>query len=366
MRAHNAQQVLKSVRRSGPVSRADLSRSTSLSAPTISALIDSMLRAGLVEEHGEGDSSGGRRPQLIRFNSRWGVVVGVVIATTTVQFAVADMDGHILRKETVALAADTRPKAVMRRIAASIKTLLKGISDRVLGVAVGAPGMTDVERGVVLEAANLDGWQEVPVREMLGQLLGVPVAVDNDVNLAALGEQRAGCARGVRNFVFISLGTGIGAGVVIENQLLRGQRWHAGEISHLNVDFREWDTDFAAAGYLESYVGATPRTRAKRAPRRSSGTLDDEAVLRLGAAVANIATILDPELIVFGGRVALAAPPEILERVWEVAARIAPNCPDFQLTQLGEEASLHGSAHLALTFANETLRELLEQPSAVA
>jgi predicted NBD/HSP70 family sugar kinase len=146
--------------------------------------------------------------------------------------------------------------------------------------------------------------------------------VDNDVNLAAIGEHWRGGGRGIHNFVFISLGTGIGAGILIDDKIHRGHRWHAGEISHLNVDFEEWQTDFGAAGYLESYLGATPRTGARRALRRNSGELDETAILRLGAAVANIATIIDPELIILGGRVA-ATQPELIPpfTVWPPESR---------------------------------------------
>jgi len=231
-----------------------------------------------------------------------------------------------------------------------------------LAWVVGAPGMTDMERGVVLEAANLDGWVDVPARDMLRKAYGgVSVVVDNDVNLAAVGEHWRGGARRASNFVFISVGTGIGAGIIIEGKIHRGHRWHAGEISHLNVDFREWESDFGAAGYLESYLGAPPQTTA----RRGRGELDDEAVLRLGAAVANVATVLDPELIIFGGRSARAQ-PDLLPRVYRVAAAIAPNCPEFRQTELGEDAAIHGCVRVALNIANESLHERLLKSSSVA
>jgi glucokinase len=335
----------------------------------VSALISDLLRAGLVEELGEGTSNGGRKPQMISFNARCGVVLGANIDTTTVQLAVADMDGEVIDKCTVELSADTRPRPLLRQLTNASKKLLKPITCErtpLLAAAIGAPGMTDIARGVVLEAANLDKWTNVPASEMAEKDLGVPVIVENDVNLAAIGEHWRGSGQGIHNLVFISLGTGIGAGILIADKLHRGHCWHAGEISHLNVDFREWDADFAAAGYLESYLGALPKTKASRAPRRSGGTLNDEALLRLGAAVASIATILDPESIVFGGRIALSS-PELLERIHEVAARIAPNCPPVSLTQLGEDASLLGSVRVALDRANETLHDLIfDRPIAAA
>ncbi len=368
MRIHNLQRVLKAVRKSGLISRADITRNTQLSSPTVSALVNGLVKAGLVEEQGEGTSNGGRRPQLVSFNALCGVVLGANIGSTSVQLRLADMNGEVIEKRNVSLPIDTRPRFVLRRIATTVRSMLKNLADSrtpFLAVVVGAPGMTDLSRGVVLEAVNLDQWVNVPVREMLSVALGVPVIVENDVNLAAVGEHWRGSAQRVRNSVFISIGTGIGAGIIIDDKLYRGHRWHAGEISHLNVDFREWNADFGAAGYLESYLGAPTRKKTNRAPRRSSGAMSDEAILRLGAAVANIATIIDPELIVCGGRIAISM-PELLPRVHEVAARIAPNCPAIHCTELGEEAPLAGSIHTALELADESLHKLLAASSVAA
>ncbi|MGH9943510.1 MAG: ROK family transcriptional regulator [Pyrinomonadaceae bacterium] len=360
MRAHNSRHVLRIVKKLGPLSRADITRNTRLSGPTVSALVNSLLRAGLVEEHGEGASTGGRKPQLVSFNARCGVVVGGNIGTTAAHLTLCDMKGAWIESRQVPL-ADTRPKPLLKCVAGAIRALVKDAGCEhipLLAAVIGAPGMTDITRGVVLEAANLEAWEDVPARDILSKHLNVPVVVDNDVNLAAVGEHWRGGARGLHNFVFISMGTGIGAGIIIDDQIHRGHRWHAGEISHLNVDFREWETDFGAAGYLESYLGATPQTRARRAPRRHSGGLDEQGIARLGAAVANVATVIDPELIIFGGRVALSQ-PELLPRVHEVAAAIAPNCPEIRATQLGEDATLHGSVRIALNLANESLYDLL-------
>lgn len=367
MRAHNSAHILRIVKKLGAVSRADINRSTRLSPPTVSALVTNLLRVGLLEEHGEGVSTGGRKPQLVSFNARCGVVLGGNIGTTAAHLTLNDMNGERISREKVPL-ADTRPNSLLKCLTGAIRRMVKEAGcDQIplLAVVIGAPGMTDMQRGVVLEAANLEGWENVPAREILRKALRVPVVVDNDVNLAAIGEHWRGGGRGIHNFVFISIGTGIGAGILIEDKIHRGHRWHAGEISHLNVDFQEWETDFGAAGYLESYLGATPRTGAKRALRRHSGKLDEAAILRLGAAVANIATIVDPELIILGGRVALSQ-PDLLASVHKVAATIAPNCPEIRVTELGEDAALIGSVRVALDLAQESLHELLRHSASAA
>jgi glucokinase len=356
MRRHNSRQVLGVVRRLGPISRADITRHTPYSAPTVSTLVNGLITAGLVREEGAGKSSGGRKPQLVSFNARCGVVVGCNIDSDAFRMVLADMNGEWLRERAFPLASDTRPRPLLRRVADSARRMLdeaKESASPLLSFAVGVPGMTDVGRGRVIEAANLEGWRDVPAREILEERIGAPVHVENDVNLAAIGEQWRGLGRGVENFVFVSVGTGIGAGIIIRGRLHRGHRWHAGEISHLNVDFRDWATDYAAAGYLEEHL-------LNRARRRRGGALrfDEESVERLGAAVANIATLLDPEVIVFGGPL-VAADTGLLGRVFRVASKIAPNCPELLATELGEDAPLLGSVRVALQRADEDLHDLM-------
>lgn len=361
MRRHNSEQVLRIVRDLGPLSRTEIARHSKLSAPTVAAVVGDLLRAGMVEESGEGRSTGGRRPQMVSFNARFGAVLGANIGATSARLVLADMNGQWIARRAIEL-DDTRPEPLLARVAEAIVELRDAELGAVplLAVVVGAPGMTDMARGVVLEAANLDDWVDVPARDTLERALGVPVTVDNDVNLAAIGEHWKGGSGARRSFVFVTLATGIGAGIVLDGKILRGHRWHAGEIGHLNVDFREWDNDFGAAGYLETYLGQAPPATSRRSPSRRGSGLDDDALVRLGVAVANLATIVDPEAIVLGGRTAVTH-PELLGRVREVAGRIAPNCPEIGLTELGEDAPLYGAVRLALDHVDELLPRLFAE-----
>lgn len=361
MRLHNSEQVLRIVRDLGPLSRTEIGRQSRLSAPTVAAVIAELLRVRMVEESGEGKSTGGRRPQLVSFNAKFGAVVSANIGATTIRLVLADMNGEWIARRVLPVGDDTRPEPLLARVADAInemKATELGAGIPVLSTIVGAPGMTDMTRGVVLEAANLEGWVDVPARDMLEHALGVPVTVDNDVNLSAIGEHWRGERRDMKSFVFVLLATGLGAGIVLDGKIHRGNRWYAGEISRLNVDFREWDVDFGAAGYLESYAGEEPPKSAPRSPRRHHGPLDDETLIRLGVAIANIAVIIDPEAIVLGGRVAVSH-PEMRERLFEVASRVAPNCPEIGITELGEDAPLYGGVKLALDHVDELLPRYL-------
>jgi len=381
MRRHNGARVLDAVRRRGPVSRALLVRETRLSAPTVSALVDDLLvRKKLLRLAGVGESTGGRRPVLIEFNAEYGYVAGVDLGSTTIRLALADLNGRIVARHHAPTPRRSR-QAVVDALVAAIRTLLgkrQTSTGKLLAIGVGAPGMTDVDRGVVISAVNLRGWVNVPLREILEREFDVPVAVDNDVNMAALGEYWAGSAREARTFVFIALGAGVGAGLVVDGRLHRGTRWYAGEISHMQLDYRRWNEDFGEAGYLESHVGAAAiaalgeRTLGTRRPAAGERTLpvhlfeaarqgDPEAqraveqlAVYLGTAVANVVTVLDPSLVVFGGGISHAG-ALLVEPVRRVVSRIVPNVPDLRISALGDEAQLHGALYTVLQVAERGL-----------
>src|SRR5262245_54166990 len=216
MRLHNSEQVLRIVRTHGPLSRSEIARHSHLSAPTVAAAVTSLVRSGMVEESGEGKSTGGRRPQLVSFNARFGAVVAGYIGATAIRLALADASGREVAKRVLPAGDDTRPEPLLARVAESIRELTAaelGTEVPLLATVLGAPGMTDIERGVVLEAANLDGWRDVPARAVLERSLGGLVIVDNDVNLAAIGEHWRGGRPAERSFVFVTLATGIGAAI---------------------------------------------------------------------------------------------------------------------------------------------------------
>src|SRR5262249_12079280 len=153
---------------------------------------------------------------------------------------------------------------------------------KLFAIGIGAPGMTDVTTGRVISANNLAGWTNVPLRELVQARFKAPVQVDNDANMAALGERWQGAARHVNDFGFLALGAGVGAGVVIGGRLHRGHHWYAGEISRMTLDYREWQVDFGERGYLESRIGAAaiPELAPARMLLERAGA-DREAAVRV-------------------------------------------------------------------------------------
>lgn len=375
------QRVLDAIRRLGPISRADLAKRTHLSPPTVSALVEDLLGgAGLLREVGVGVSSGGRPPILLEFNAHVGCLVGVDIGSRTLRMAVADLQGRVMARHQERTRADSLDAAVVQ-VGDGIDALLRRAGTdpaKLFAIGVGAPGMTDVKTGRVIKAANLTGWTDVPLRDLLQSRFQTDVQVDNDANMAALGERWHGVARQIGDFVFLALGAGVGAGIVVGGRLHRGHHWYAGEISRMTLDFREWQVDFGERGYLESRISAAAIpdwAHARQLVARAGHDRDavvrvifdaaregdaeaalvvEELAVFLGTAIANLVSVLDPELIVFGGGLSHAG-DMLLRPVRRVVSRIVPNVPRLEISALGGDAQLYGSLYSAMDVADARL-----------
>ncbi len=380
----NRQRLLEAVRRAGPISRADLAKSTRLSPPTVSALVEDLVQeVGLLHDVGVGTSRGGRPPIMLEFNAEFGYLVGVDVGSRTLRVALADLQGTLLARYQAPTDTSSGPATIDQIVFGVDEVFRLAGRDRrqLYAVGIGAPGMTDVDTGRVISAVNLPGWVDVPLQALVEARLSAPVRVDNDANMAALGERWLGSAQQTRDFVFVALGAGVGAGIVVGGRLHRGHHWYAGEISHMNLDYREWHADFGERGYLESHVGAAAipewhqarplvedvaRPGADRAAAvatiieaaragdvRAAAVIDDLAIY-LGTAVANIVAVLDPELVVFGGGLSHAG-DLLLEPVRRVVSRIVPNLPALKISALGDDAQLMGSVSSAMEIAEARL-----------
>src|SRR5271156_5923910 len=204
-------------------------------------------------------SSANGSPQEILTAPETGYVVGADIGGTSLRLALAGMDGKVLAKWKVSTAGIRDPDVVVGLLQEGVDELLQQnrLSRSLLrAIAAGAPGVTNVDEGVVIATSYLMGWRNVPLRALLEAKLGAPAAVDNDVNVAAIAESKIGTARGVRDFVFVALGTGIGAGIVLNGQIFHGMNWSAGEIGYLLVPGTPvTPVETGEPGALESVVG---------------------------------------------------------------------------------------------------------------
>ncbi|MGB6686810.1 MAG: ROK family protein [Terracidiphilus sp.] len=305
-------------------------------------------------------------------------VAGVDIGGTNLRVALADAAGNILGKWAASTPADKGPESAVDLIREGVDRLLdeqRSSRDHLLAIAAGAPGITDVDRGVVIATSYLLGWSEVPLRDLLESSLGVPAVVDNDVNMAAFGEARAGIAKDTNNFVFLAIGTGVGAGIVINRQLFRGDTWTAGEVGYLLVPGTSVaPVELDQPGALESLVGGegirsqwrsrcTSVLSSRNADLNATQIFDlalqgdppaqevlDLASRTLAYGVCNIAMILDCRLVVLGGSVGLHPALANATRA-HLAVRGAQYQLELKASSLGPEAQITGAVFQALEIA---------------
>jgi len=330
LRQTNAEILLRLLRESGPCSKADLVRASGLSAPSVSNVVATLISIGLVETVGEGDSTGGRPPDILRFKAEHGCVAGVEITRNAIRFLVADLSGRELaQSETLIRKSTSTPHQICRQIAKELRQLCgerRLARNQLFHVSVGVPAIVNVDEGTVLAFTALQNWNRVPLGPMLAGELKCQVLVDNDTNLAAQGEFYSGAARGVSDFVFITIGEGVGAGVFLNGRIYRGSQWSAGEIGYLRVPdisrehpsihkYGKLETALSASGILKSWSSSGPTMSGSKVTRvadvwdlAASGNAQAKRLLRqratiLAHAILDLALILNPSLILLGGEV---------------------------------------------------------------
>ena len=295
------------------------------------------------------------------------------------------MHGERLAHRVVATPNSGGPDQALSRLAGELRTLLSESRvpiGRLLAVSAGAPGVVDRDRGVVVALApNLKGWSQVPMAKVLRRNLGAPVVVENDVNLAILGEHWRGAARGHDTCAFVTVGTGIGAGVMVNGELYHGRHFMAGEIALMCMGPQYVATDFGARGCLETLAGLKAIAARWSRPDRvqvdgwvralfdaaqggdeSARQIVDDTATFIGIATANLSIVLDPSLIVLGGAL-FAQAPQVADQVRRVVSRIVPTPSAIVLSELDKEAPLWGTLLVATTEARHRLRQQLREDS---
>jgi glucokinase len=385
LRQVNARGLLRLLREHSPCSKADLVRLSGLSAPTVSSAVAHLESLNLVENLGDGESSGGRPPEMLRFNATRGYVAGVDIGGTRLRMVLADLNGRVVTQWATQFTEKQRtPKAVCCLIHDGLKMMCQDAGTslkKVLELTVGAPGVTNVDAGIVLSAPNLKDWNQVPLRSMLERETGIPTTVENDTNLAAVGEHWKGSATGVDDFLFIALGTGVGAGIFLRGRLHHGANWSAGEIGYAAVNGQpRQPLEVRATGQLERAIGglaieAEWRRMLSRERRSDGGELEqlraseifDLAVDgdRLAAQVVQytaqiladciveMSLTLDPSVVILGGGV--GSHPELCKATEKLLARNEFAKPQVRSSSLGTQAQLYGAICLSLTASEARL-----------
>ncbi|NUR29528.1 MAG: ROK family protein [Catenulispora sp.] len=374
LRTNNERLLLDRLRADGATSRAELARLTGLSKPTVSTALGRLEHGGLVREIGKQAMAGrGRSPVLYEADPTAGYAFGVDVGRSWIRVGLADLDGTVVgRADEPNTAADA--DGIVDAIVAQARRACDEADvawSRVLHTVVGSPGVIDATTNELRYAVNLPGWGRREVTDRLATSLHTGLELLNDANLAALGEYAAGAGQGRHLFVYLLVGTGLGAGIVLDGRLFPGARGAAGEIGYLPYGPQN-EHRARTRGLLEDAVAADSVVAAARelglpdtdsakqvflAARAGSETALEvvrREAERLAHAVAAISAVIDPELVVLGGGIGDSA-DLLLDPLREALHRMTPLVPELAASELGANAVLQG----ALASGVGTVRRLV-------
>lgn len=381
----NRSVVLDSIRRARTgLSRVELGHSTGLSAQTVSNICRRLIDEQMVVEAGKASGGPGKPRTILRLNPSGVFAIGVHLDPAVMTFAILDLTGAVVVRSGKRTPVANDPNRIITAIAGEIERLIvaSGVDRRkIAGLGIATPGPIDPERGTVVDPPHLLGWHRVPLRDALAHSTGFPVIIDKDVTAAAVAETWAGGPSGSGSFVFFYLGTGIGAGLVIDNEVVRGRSHNAGEIGHIITDPGGPHCDCGLRGCIavtcmpknlvleaeERGVLADTRVRSgahavdeqfsalcelARNGNAAAAEILDRSAVRVARAVSVITNLLDVDRVVFGGPywarlrdVYLRRIPGLLD---ELTVARSIHRVDVAGTGVGEDAGAVGAACLVL------------------
>jgi len=363
----NRQIVLNYVREREPISRAEIARETELQRSTISAIVEDLKTEGLVEEVGEGESTGGRRPTLLKLRAVGPIAIGVSITPTCTTVATSDLAGRVIDQEEFLTDADKTINQVIK-VVREFTTRHKGSIE---GVGVSLPGLVDPSTGTALYIPYFL-WRDLPISEMIADAVGLPVVIDNDANAVALAELWFGRpeVNDARDFILVLVAEGVGTGIIFDGQVYRGQRGAAGEFGHMVIGrgapvpcscgsddcWEAFSSERAAiARYLNLSGAAAETTFIEVVDRALNGEANAKAALvetarHLGVGISNLIIGFSPEAVVVGGEIARAwdlIESALTETIANSVRRGLPSARILPST-LGEKPTLRGALSLVL------------------
>jgi predicted NBD/HSP70 family sugar kinase len=378
---HSAGHLLDHVRRGRATTRGELIRLTGLARSTVAHRVDQLLDAGVLCENAGAPEPGagrGRPADRLAFAASCGLVVVAGVHRDRADLAVLDLSGRVLERRAVPVLVEDGPDAVLAVVGEQLEDLVAGTGQGwapVVAVAMGVPGPVDPTTGRVMQPPVMPGWHDHPVRERLAERFGVPVFVENDANLMALGEQRVHWPSAPA-LVLVKVDSGVGAGIVVEGRLFRGVDGGAGDIGHIRMHGHTARCRCGAVGCLAAVVstGAVVRTLAERGAQVDGrppagvadllrlvqgGDADAVAAVRTagqhaGEVLTTVVSVLNPEILVLAGDMAQTNGHFVTglrEVVYQRSLPRATRSLRLVTTKLGDTATLLGAVELVLDAA---------------
>ncbi|HEO8418115.1 TPA: ROK family protein [Yersinia enterocolitica] len=376
--------ILDTIRKKGPISRSQVAKNLKISPTTVTSAVNDLIRNGMVIEDGVGRSSGGRKPVLLRFNPNQHSIMGISITNSYIKIADMDLEGKILRKKI---------HSVNHLYGEEIISFLMDIieqfvaeNDRLAfceGISIITPGIVDSNTGMICYNTKLKLY-DVPLREMVESKFNLPTYLDNDVNAFALGEYYFGSFSSYKDIMYLTIGDGVGSGLMINGAVYRGFKGSSGEIGHTTVVPGGTKCECGNNGCLENYVNwpaiysnivssiltkgrdtvikqlidndirkITPEIFVEAINLHDTLSLEilEELVSYLSIAISNTIHLLNPELIIISGEVVQDNPlliAKIRQKLSKMVIPILKNEINIQSTSLGSDFDLLGAASVIL------------------
>jgi len=367
----NRQIVLNYVREREPISRAEIARETNLQRSTISAIVDALTGEGLVEEVGEGESTGGRRPTLLRLRTKEAIAIGVAVTPTSTTVATSDLAGRIVEQRE--FPTDPDPDKTLGEVIAVVREFSLRNKGSIEAVGVSLPGLVDPSTGNAIYVPYFK-WRDTPISKVISSAVGLPVIIDNDANAVALAELWFGRPEvsDARDFIMVLVAEGVGTGIIFDGQVYRGQRGAAGEFGHMVIGTHApvpcscgnrdcWEAFSSERAALARYRKLAGEEQAGQLSFRElvdrglSGEANARAALIdtalcLGVGISNLVVGFSPEAVVVGGEIARAwslVESALKETIEHSVRRGLPSARILPST-LGEEPALRGALSLVL------------------
>ncbi|NMB21611.1 MAG: ROK family transcriptional regulator [Firmicutes bacterium] len=370
----NRATVINILTKLGPISQTQICDLTGLSRATVSTIIADLRKEELVVAVSRAASTSGRRRVLLELNGDAGYVIGVDLGGTNMAGAVTNLLGKVIYSLKQPTCASDGPEAVFQSLLRFIRRLAAESQidqGRIKGVGIGIPGV--VVKGREVQWAPSLKWKDYPLVDTLSAHIDFPIFLENDVNLQALGEYWYGLGQGVDVLVCLAIGTGLGAGIVINGQVFFGSHQAAGEVGNLVLDTSQLGQPYPGFGFLESWASGSAIGQRYMEFSGSSELVDAETVFKLARqddpialkvvkgfsehlamAIVSISTVLDPELIILGGGVAKEA-DLFLPKLEELALPVLQTRPRLVASELGDIAGVMGAVALTLHNTNGQL-----------
>lgn len=376
--------ILDTIRQHGPISRSDIAKRQGISPTTVTTAVHELIRDGLVCEDGTGESSGGRKPILVRFCPDGQFLVGVSITNTAITIAELNLEASLKRKKAYPVGPEMFGEQVVQHVLASLDDFLGQYEDlsSCLGISIISPGIVDASRGIIRFNSKLK-LKDVPFKELAESRFKLTTWLDNDANAIALAEKNFGVGVDADNLLFVTVGEGVGSGLVVNGSIFRGSRGGAGEFGHISVERSGFRCDCGNVGCLENYVAwpaiyanilsaitrgkqtialelaegdmhrITPAIFRTALQQQDQVCLDivEEIAAYLSAGIVSLVNLFNPSLIILGGEImrdnALLV-SRIQKLVQERGMFIMTEGLEFRQTALGEDFEVKAAAAVLL------------------